>query len=164
PGTGPRHLAFHPNGEFAYVIGELQSTVMAVRLDAGSGTLEQLQTISTLPEGTDVDNTCADVHISPSGRFLYGSNRGHDSIAAFRIDETTGRLSSIGHTSTQGKTPRNFGIDPSGRFLLAANQDSDSIVSFRIDGQSGELSPTGEVTSVPMPVCVLFATFPESVG
>ncbi|MFN2130138.1 MAG: lactonase family protein [Anaerolineae bacterium] len=161
-GSGPRHFAFHPGGKYAYLINELGSTVTVFRYDAERVALHTLQTISTLPEGTDVDNTCADVHISPSGRFLYGSNRGHDSIAAFRIDETTGRLSSIGHTSTQGKTPRNFGIDPSGRFLLAANQDSDSIVSFRIDGQSGELSPTGEVTSVPMPVCVLFATFPES--
>jgi len=161
-GSGPRHFAFHPGGKYAYLINELDSTVTVFRYDAERVELHTLQTISTLPEGTDVDNTCADVHISPSGRFLYGSNRGHDSIAAFRIDEATGRLSSIGHTSTQGRTPRNFGIDPSGRFLLAANQDSDSIVSFKIDGQSGALSPTGEVTSVPMPVCVLFATFPGS--
>jgi 6-phosphogluconolactonase len=159
-GSGPRHFAFHPTGRYAYLINELDSTITVFSYDADRIELHTLQTISTLPEGTDIDNTCADVHISPSGKFLYGSNRGHDSIAAFRIDEATGQLSSIGHTSTQGRTPRNFGIDPSGRFLLAANQDSDTIVSFRIDEGSGELSPTGEVTSVPMPVCVLFAAFP----
>jgi 6-phosphogluconolactonase len=159
-GSGPRHFAFHPTAKYAYLINELDSTITVFRYDADRIELHTLETVSTLPEGVDIDNTCADVHISPSGRFLYGSNRGHDSIAAFRIDEATGRLSSIGHTSTQGRTPRNFAIDPGGHFLLAANQDSDTIVAFRIDEQSGELSPTGDVTSVPMPVCVLFATFP----
>jgi 6-phosphogluconolactonase len=155
-GSGPRHFAFHPTGKYAYLINEIGSTVTVFEYDADRIELHALQTISTLPEGAEIDNTCADVHVSPSGRFLYGSNRGHDSIAAFRIEKATGWLSSIGHTSTQGRTPRNFAIDPSGCFLLAANQDSDTIVAFRIDEQSGELSPTGEVTSVPMPVCVLF--------
>jgi 6-phosphogluconolactonase len=135
--------------------------VTAFGYDSSRVELSALQTISALPEGTDLDNTCADVHIASSGRFLYGSNRGHDSIVVFRIDKGTGQLSRVGHSSTQGSTPRNFGIDPSGRFLLAANQDSDTIVTLQIDPWSGELSPTGEVTSVPVPVCVLFATLPE---
>ncbi len=161
-GAGPRHFAFHPGGRYAYLINELDSTVTAFRYDASQGRLETLQTVSTLPPGFEDENTCADLHLSPSGGFLYGSNRGHDSIAAFRIDGTTGRLTGIGHTSTRGRTPRNFAIDPSGRYLLAANQDSDTIFSFRIDQQTGALEPTGAVAQVPMPVCVLFVPPPES--
>lgn len=161
PGAGPRHFAFHPGGEFAYLINELDSTVTAFRYDASQGKLETLQTVSTLPQDFEGENTCADLHLSPSGRFLYGSNRGHDSIAAFRVDEATGQLTAIGHTSTGGRTPRNFGIDPSGRYLLAANQDSDTIVSFYVDALTGGLEPTGEVVEVPMPVCVLFVALPE---
>jgi 6-phosphogluconolactonase len=164
PGAGPRHFAFHPVGEYAYLINELDSTVTAFRYDAEQGKLETLQTLSTLPQGYAGENTCADVHLSPSGRFLYGSNRGHDSIAVFRVDDATGQLTAIGHTPTQGRTPRNFGIDPSGRYLLAANQDSDTIVSFRINGTTGELEPTGAVTEVSMPVCVLFVVLPAPVS
>ena len=102
----------------------------------------------------------ADVHVHPSGKFLYGSNRGHDSIAIYEVDETTGRLSSAGHEPTQGEAPRNFGIDPSGTFLLAANQASNTIVTFRINQQTGDLNPTGQITEVPAPVCLKFLTLP----
>ncbi len=153
-GAGPRHFTFHPNGRYADVIDELDSTVIAFAYDAERGTLRTLQTLSTLPEGFEGSNTCADVHVSQSGTFLYGSNRGHDSIAIFTIDPATGTLTAIGHESTQGKTPRNFGLDPSGSFLLAANQDTNNIVSFRVDRETGQLTPTGHETQVPAPVCI----------
>jgi len=154
PGSGPRHIAFHPNGRYVYVIEELSSTVELFAYDSNAGTLRPLQRIGTLPEGFQGTSTCADIHVHPSGRFLYGSNRGHDSIVIYAVDAKTGRLSLIGHESTQGKTPRNFAIDPSGTFLLAANQDSDTIVSFRIDQDTGALSPTGHTCRVSMPVCL----------
>jgi 6-phosphogluconolactonase len=158
-GAGPRHFAFHPNGDYAYVINELDSTLSAFAYDKARGTLKALQNVSTLPDEFEGQNTCADVHITPSGEFIYGSNRGHDSIAIFRIDGATGKLSYVGHEPTQGKTPRNFGIDPTATFLLAANQDSDTIVSFRLDRQSGKLTPAGQITKVPAPVCIQFASF-----
>ena len=154
PGAGPRHFAFHPTGRYAYVINEMQSTVTAMRYDAERGTLSPMQTITTLPEGFDGQNSTAEVQVHPSGKFLYGSNRGHNSIACFAIDQTTGRLTPLGNQSTQGKTPRNFGIDPSGKYLLAANQDTDNVVVFRIDTSTGRLSPTGQSVTVGMPVCV----------
>lgn len=154
PGAGPRHLVFHPNSRFAYLINELDSTIAAYQYDPDKGQLRDIQTISTLPEDFQGFSTCADLQVSPSGKFLYGSNRGHDSIAIYQIDPATGRLSCIGHASTGGKTPRNFAIDPAGNFLLAANQDSDTIVTFRIDSQAGKLHPTGQVIEVPTPVCV----------
>jgi 6-phosphogluconolactonase len=156
PGAGPRHFAFHPDGHHAYVINEIQSTVTAFDYDPERGTLKELQTISTLPQGNKPSNSTAEVRVHPSGKFLYGSNRGHNSIAIFAIDPQNGRLRPVGHQSTQGKTPRNFGIDPSGRFLLAENQDSDTIVVFRIDPQTGQLQPTGHSAEVPKPVCVKF--------
>ena len=157
PGSGPRHFDFHPNGARAYVINELGNTVTGYDYDSESGALTPFQTVGTLPAaGFGRSNTTADIHVHPSGRFVYGSNRGHDSIAIFSVDEETGRLTELGHESTQGWTPRNFAIDPSGEFLLAANQDTDNIVSFRIDGESGALTPTGGVTEIPMPVCVRF--------
>lgn len=154
PGAGPRHLDFHTSGQYAYVINELNSTITAFDYDGKVGRLKAKQTVSTLPEGFQGRNACADIHVHPSGRFLYGSNRGHDSIVIFAVDEKTGGISLVGHQSTQGQTPRNFAIDPTGRFLLVANQNSDSIVSFRIDPQSGRLTPTGHVTSAFSPVCV----------
>jgi 6-phosphogluconolactonase len=154
PGGGPRHFAFHPSGRFAYVINELLSTVTAFAYDADKGSLKSLQTISTLPKGFSGDNSTAEVLVHPSGKFLYGSNRGHDSIAMFAIDTKTGKLTHIGNESTQGKRPRNFGIDPTGAFLLAANQDSDTVVVFRVDSKTGVLQPTGQTVSVPTPVCV----------
>jgi len=159
PGAGPRHLAFHPNGRYVYVITELSSTMTAFAYDAGRGELKELQSISALPPDFQGTSYCADVHVSPSGKFVYGSNRGHDSIAIFAVDEATGRLSCVGHEPTLGKTPRNFAIDPSGSFLLAANQDTDTIVTFRIDQGTGKLTPTGDVANVPMPVCVLLVPF-----
>ena len=156
PGAGPRHVVLHPGGKFAYLVNELDSTVVALAYDRTAGTFEYLQRVSTLPEDFEGASTCADIQVSASGDFVYASNRGHDSIAVFRTDPRAGTLSCVGHASTQGKTPRSFGIDPSGRFLLAANQDSDSIVTFRIDPESGKLRPTGHVASVPTPVCVKF--------
>jgi len=160
PGSGPRHIALHPNGKHVYVIEELSSTIAAFTYDAGSGTLKPFQKIGTLPAGFHGKSTCADIHVHPSGRFLYGSNRGHDSIACFAIDEKTGALRPLSHEPTQGKTPRNFAIDPSGTFLLAANQDSDTIVSFRIDQDTGALTPTGQVCRVSMPVCLKMVVAP----
>ena len=154
PGAGPRHFDFHPNGVFAYVINELDSTITAFDYDAAAGTLSEIETVSTLPDGFAGVSHCADVHVSPSGRFLYGSNRGHDSIVIFEIDRDTGRLDYVGHEPTQGRTPRNFAIDPTGTFLLAANQDSDTVVTFRIDERTGLLDPAGHVAEVPMPVCL----------
>jgi mannose-6-phosphate isomerase-like protein (cupin superfamily) len=157
PGSGPRHIAFHPGGKYVYVIEELSSTVAAFSYDADAGTLKPFQRIGTLPDSFTGRNSCADIHVHPSGRFLYGSNRGHDSIVSYAIDDRTGTLRLIGHEPTGGKTPRNFAIDPSGVFLLAANQDSDSIVSFRVDREAGALTPTGQTCRVSMPVCLQMA-------
>ncbi len=156
PGAGPRHVDFHPGGRFAYLINELDSTLAALSYDGRKGTFKVLQIVSTLPEGFSGESTCADVQVSPSGAFVYGSNRGHDSIVIYKIDPRTGRLTTVGHEPTQGKTPRSFGIDPTGRYLLAANQDSDTIVTFHINPKTGKLLPTGHVTQVPTPVCVKF--------
>jgi len=153
-GAGPRHSVFHPNGKTAFVINELDSSVTSLSFDAKRGTLKEIQTIPTLPVGWAGANTCADIHVAPNGKFLYGSNRGHDSIVSYKINEKTGGLELVEHVSTGGKTPRNFAIDPSGKFLLAANQNSDSIVIFRIDEQSGKLSATGKTVQVPSPVCL----------
>jgi 6-phosphogluconolactonase len=156
PGAGPRHFAFYPQGRYAYVINEIQSTVTAFAYDAARGTLSELQTLSTLPDNFAGTNSTAEVQVHPSGKFLYGSNRGHDSIAVYAINFETGRLSFVEHQSTQGKVPRNFGIDPTGNYLLAANQESDNIAVFRIDPKSGKLTPTGQVVEAPKPVCVKF--------
>ncbi|HWQ34379.1 MAG TPA: lactonase family protein [Blastocatellia bacterium] len=154
PGAGPRHIAFHPDGQFAYVINELDSTLVAFSYDKTNGTLTELQISPTLPDGFKGTNYCADVHVHPSGQFVYASNRGHDSIAVFGIDRKTGRLIFIEHASTQGNWPRNFALDPTGTFLLAANQKSDSIITYRIDQQSGRLTPTGRMIEIPAPVCL----------
>ena len=155
PGAGPRHFAFHKNEKFAFLINELDSTITSLAFDAKRGTLTEIQTVKTLPETyTGTNNTCADLHISPNGKFVYGSNRGHDSIAAYKIDEKTGKLEFIEHTLTGGKTPRNFVISPDGKFLLAANQNSDSVVVFRVDEKTGKLAPTGFTAKVPSPVCL----------
>ena len=153
-GAGPRHFAFHPSKPYAYVINELDSTVTTFTYDSNLGVLESIQTLSTLPERFEGVSHTAEVQVHPSGRFVYGSNRGHDSIAMFKVDDATGKLTSIGHEPTGGKTPRNFGIDPSGRYLIAANQDSDTLVVFRIDPAAGRLQSTGIVINVPAPVCV----------
>lgn len=153
-GAGPRHFTFHPNGRYAYVINELDSTFTAFTYDGTHGTLKEMQMVPTLPEDFEGTSHCADLHISPSGKFLYGSNRGHDSIVIYAIDENTGKLTYVGHELTQGENPRNFVIDPTGTFLLAANQSTDTIVTFRIDQQTGKLMSTGHVAEVPQAVCL----------
>jgi 6-phosphogluconolactonase len=139
-----------------YVINEIASTMSAFAYDGAHGAMQMLQTVSTLPEGFGGRSSCAQIVAHPSGRFVYGSNRGHDSIAIFAVDEATGRLTLAGHEPARGKTPRNFNLDPGGAFLYAANQDSDTIVAFRIDAQTGRLTPTGQVIENPSPVCVIF--------
>jgi 6-phosphogluconolactonase len=156
PGAGPRHFVFHPNSKFAYVINELDSTLTAFTFNSVKGGLVSIQTVSTLPHGFSGTSYCADLHFSPSGKFLYGSNRGHNSIVVFGVDGSTGKLTYLEHAETQGKTPRNFTIDPTGRFLLAANQHSDTVVTLRIDQNTGRLKPTGLVAEVPTPVCLKF--------
>lgn len=158
PGAGPRHLAFHPSGRFVYVINEIGNTMTAFAYDQERGALSELQTIPTLPPDFTETSHTADVHVHPNGRFVYGSNRGHDSIVIFAVNEADGTLSLVGYQSTLGEVPRNFVIDPTSTFLLAANQDTDTIVTFRIDSETGMLSPTGHVVSVPTPVCLKFAT------
>ena len=157
-GSGPRHFAFHPSGKYAYVINESLLTVTAFQYDADKGVLTSQQTISTLPEGiTDRKGmSTAEVQVHPSGKFLYGSNRGHHSIAIFSIDTATGKLTAVGHQGQGIKTPRNFGIDPTGHYLLAANQDTDSVIVFRINQATGQLEPTDVTVTVGTPVCVKF--------
>lgn len=156
-GAGPRHVAVHPSGKFVYVVNELDSSVAVFGFDADQGRLSPLQQISTLPQDFKGSSTTAAIRVHPSGKTLYASNRGHDSIAVFRIDPETGLLTARGQTPTGGKTPRDFNLDPEGRYLLAANQDSDSIVVFRVAPETGALSPVGAPVAVPMPVCVVFA-------
>jgi 6-phosphogluconolactonase len=154
PGSGPRHFAFHPNGKTAYVINEMKSTVTAFSYDSRAGTLKALQTISTLPNGFSGNTSTAEVQVTPDGKYLYGSNRGHDSLAIFKIDPKTGLLTAVGHQKTMGRVPRNFGIDPTGTYVLACNQETDDIFVFKIDHASGQLRFTGEKAQVPAPVCV----------
>jgi 6-phosphogluconolactonase len=161
PGAGPRHLAFGPGGRRAYVISELASTLTAFDYDSSTGTLTERQTLTTLPGGFSGESFTAEVIVRPDGRFLYGSNRGHDSIAIFSIDAATGRLEPAGHESTRGKWPRHFAIDPTGTYLLVANQRSDSVAVFRIDPSSGRLDPVGEPFRVPRPVCLQMVLLPE---
>lgn len=155
PGTGPRHLAFHPRLPFAYVISELQSTIIAGRYC--DGTFEPIQTMSTQPADYAGQNSGAEIKVAPSGRFVYASNRGHNSIAIFAVDQSTGRLSLVSHEPTQGVGPRDFTIDPAGNLLLVANQDTDTIVTFRIDPATGSLHATGHIAHVPTPVCLHLA-------
>jgi 6-phosphogluconolactonase len=156
PGAGPRHVGLHPGGKFAFLINELDSSLAALSFDARKGVFTELQVVPTLPEGFQGESTCADIQVAPSGRFVYASNRGHDSLVIYRIEQRTGKLTYVGHQSTQGRTPRQFEIDPTGRFLLVGNQDTDTIVPFRIDPKTGALAPTGQVLQVPTPVCVKF--------
>ena len=160
--SGPRHFAFHPEGRFGYVINEMANTVTAFAYDADAGTLKEMQTISTLPADFNGRSHTAEVQVHPTGKFLYGSNRGHDSIAIFAIDPTSGKLTLVGIEPTQGKNPRNFAIDPTGAFLFAENMDSNSIVVFRIDPQSGTLKPTGQTVQVSKPVCIKMIPRPAS--
>jgi 6-phosphogluconolactonase len=160
PGAGPRHFAFHPSGKYAYAINELACTVSALAYDPKRGVLTEIETVSNLPPGESVKEgySTAEVQVHPSGRFVYGSNRGHNTISVFAVDEKTGKLKQIQNESTQGSTPRGFGIDPTGNFLLAGNQDSDTVTVFRIDQKTGKLKPTGQKLEVGTPVCVKFVT------
>lgn len=161
PGSGPRHFAFHPGGKYAYVINEMFCTVTGFSYDAATGTLASIQTISTLPGKVEEGFSTAEILAHPSGKFLYGSNRGHDSIAIYSIDQSTGKLTHVGNEPTQGKTPRNFAIDPTGVYLLAENQGSGTIVLFQIDQDTGKLIATGEVVEVPSPVCIRMVPIAE---
>ena len=155
-GAGPRHLSLHPTGKFLYVINELDSTMTAFKYNEREGALTLIETVSTLPSDFSGTSYCADVHVSPSGKFLYGSNRGHNSIVVFQIDQRTGKLTLVEHVSTEGNWPRNFTIDPSGNFLLVANQRSENVVVFSLDPSTGRLKPTGVNEAIPSPVCLRF--------
>ena len=156
PGSGPRHLSFDRSGKFVYLINEMRSDITVFFYNPANGALSELQTISTLPKDFAGQSTAAEIEVHPSGKFLYASNRGHDSIAVFAISESGGKLTPIEYVSTQGKTPRHFAIDPTGKWLLAANQDSNNIVIFRINAVSGRLTPNGQVIQIPSPVCIKF--------
>lgn len=154
-GSGPRHFLLHPKLPYGYVINELNSTLTTFRYRKGNGRLRPIQTVSTLPESFEGQNSTAELQITPDGRFLYGSNRGHHSLAMYQIDQETGKLQLLGHQSTLGETPRNFNITPDGRFVLAANQGTDSVAVFRIQAD-GRLAVVGEPIRVPRPVCIEF--------
>jgi 6-phosphogluconolactonase len=156
PGAGPRHLAFTPDERYIYVVNEIQSSVSAFHYDAAQGSLHEFQTVSTLPEHFTGENTGAEIEVDPSGRFVYASNRGYDSIAQFAIDNRTGSLSLNGQTPTGGKTPRYFALAPGGDYLFAANQDSGNIVLFHVDRKTGHLTQTGKSIQTPSPVCIKF--------
>jgi len=155
PGAGPRHLVFHPDGQRAYLVNELNSTVTALAYDAANGQFSEVQTLSALPAGYVGANSCADVHVAPDGRFLYVSNRGHNSIAVFGIEAHSGLLSPVQDVDTQGQTPRNFTLAPTGSLLLVANQNSNKVVSFRVNQQTGLLTATGQSVEVPSPMFLL---------
>lgn len=155
PGSGPRHLAFRPDGQFAYVLAEMGSTITVFAFDSATGVLRQLQSVSSLPSGFKEQNSAAEIVVHSSGKFVYASNRGDNSIVVFAIG-SDGKLTFVERCPTQGKRPRGFSIDPTGAYLLAANQDSDTIVLFSIDRTSGRLKPTGAIVNVPSPVAVLF--------
>jgi len=157
PGAGPRHLAFHPAKPWGYVCNELDSTVTAHTWDSQRGELKPFQVITTLPEDYIGGNTTAEIQFAPSGQYLYVSNRGHNSIVIFRVDQASGKLSPIGWEPTRGRTPRFFGLDPTGRRLYAANLDSDNIVAFAVDAATGKLTPTGQVVETGSPSCIIFA-------
>jgi len=157
PGAGPRHMAFHPDGRHAYVIGEIDSTITTFEFDPATAAFTSKQVVSTLPEGFDEDTSTAEIEISADGAFVYGSNRGHDSIAVFAVDPEDKTLTFVEHAPIQGRTPRNFVIDPTGAYLFSENQNTNNIVQFSRDAATGKLTPTGQVlTDVPSPVCMVF--------
>ncbi len=159
PGDGPRHVSFAPGGKFMYVLSELQSTITVFSND-GRETYRSIQEISALPKNFTGRNDAAELAILPGGKFLYSSNRGHDSIAVFSIDPAKGTLTQIADVPTGGKEPRHFAIDPTGHFLLAENQNSDTITEFQIDSATGKLSPTAELVHTPSPICMAFLAVP----
>ena len=156
PGAGPRHFTFTPDGKFAYLINELDETIVAFTYDPKNGNLSEIQTISTLPEDFKGTSYCAEVRVHPNGKFLYGSNRGHDSIVTYKIDAEKGTLTLLGFQNSGIKNPRNFNIDPTGRFCIVANQDADTVQVFRINQETGLLESTDHVIKIGKPVCVRF--------
>ena len=156
PGSGPRHMTFGRDGKFAYVNSEMASTVTVLAYDASNGSLSTLQSLSTLPEDFNGNSSTAEIAIHPSGKFLYVSNRGHDSLAIFKVDQEKGTLTYVENQSTSGKTPRHFAIDPSGKFMVIENQGSGNMLFCAIDGDSGQLKPVGMPAQVASPVCVVF--------
>jgi 6-phosphogluconolactonase len=156
PGAGPRHLAFRPDGRFAYVINELNSTITVFAYEAAAGKLTEVQTVSSLPEYYDGPNAAAEVGVHPSGKWLYASNRGNNTVVLFNIDAAKGTLSYVEEQGTGGKTPRHFGIEPSARHLAIANQDTDQLLACRIDAGNGRLKPSGVFAECPSPTCVQF--------
>ena len=157
PGAGPRHFAFHPNGRLGFGINEMAMTITSYAWDASRGALKTLASIPTLPRAIRKGDSTAEIRVHPSGRFVYGSNRGHDSITVYRVAEATGILTRVEHQPTRGKTPRSFTIDRTGRWLVAANQGTDTLAVFRIGDRTGGLTPIGGLTAVGAPVCVAFA-------
>jgi 6-phosphogluconolactonase len=157
PGAGPRHSVFSPDGSYFYVLNELNGTVASYRCDAATGTLTPVATVSTLPAGFKGQNTCAEIALHPNGRFLYASNRGHDSIAVFARDAATGGLALVEIAACGGHHPRHFALSPDGAWLVCANRDSDNLAVFKVDPATGRLAPAGHPIHVPQPVCVLFA-------
>ena len=156
-GAGPRHFAFHQNDRFVYVINEQDPTVSVFEQDPDTGGLDHVQTVETVPSSFEDDSYCAEVRVHPSDRFLYGSNRGHDSVVVFDIDRETGELSLVDHESTRGHWPRHFAVDPGGEYLYAENRRDDSVVPFRIDAESGRLSRIEDTVELPEPLCMRFA-------
>ncbi len=156
PGAGPRHFIFHPNNKLAFLILELNSTLSSYQYEAETGRLYHIQTVPSLPEDYDGGNSCADIHVHPNGKFVYGSNRGHNSIVIYAVDEVSGELTLVGHEPTRGEIPRNFAIDPTGTYLLAENQKTNDVYVFRIDGDTGKLEYTGHSINLPTPVCIKF--------
>lgn len=154
PGSGPRHLAFHPGGKYAYVINEVNSTIAAFSYDQEAGKLAALEVVPTLPEDFRGENTTAEIAVSQDGRYLYGSNRGHDSIVVYSINQDSGRLTYVEHVSTEGGHPRHFALTPDGSLLIAANRDSNNLAVFRVNKETGQLSFTGQTAEVSKPVCV----------
>lgn len=157
PGIAPRHSSFHPRLPYVYVVNERESSLSCYRYDVQTNELTHVQTAPTIPAGFTQRNSPADVHVHPNGKFVYSSNRGHDSLAIFRIDEASGRMTLVDITSTGGSTPRGFNFEPSGRLLFAANQNTNSIVTFSVDPETGRMTPTGAKVEVPKPVCIQFA-------
>jgi 6-phosphogluconolactonase len=156
PGANPRHVAFHPNGRWLYVLTEAGSTIMLFNWDTKRGALSEVQTVSTLPKDFQGKSACAEMQVHPNGKFVYASNRGRDSIAVFSVDSKTGRLTLIQDVPSGGKTPRNFDLDPTAHWMLVTNHDSNNAMVFRIDQQTGKLTPTGQPVDVPYPFCPRF--------
>jgi 6-phosphogluconolactonase len=162
PGAGPRHLAFGPGGRYVYLVNEMASTIVTFAWDSKKGALTERQTLSTLPAGFPGTSQCAEILVHPNGKFVYGSNRGHDSVAVFAIDAGTGQLRLVEHVLTQGRTPRNFAFDPSGRWIIVTNHGSDNAMVFRVDGRTGRLAPRGQPVDIGYPFGIAFLKVPAS--